>query len=342
MSNSQTVFKFDTGTEGQVLTSYTSEGFDGGNANYPTRKASAAQQGAFGLAVPASSLDYVMYKNLSAETDVELIAYIRLKGTIPADLQFGVQLRYDSTNIAARNHWTSATTRNPRLIGAASATLWTGTSFDGQGMATADAYYLRLGLYAKAGATAAQGSVRLAGFSNQNSSPLTNFDSGILANQNLGGTSFAQARFGKLNTGTLPAECWMDTFVIRTGTYADGKLAPYVDNIAPSLSLAADKSVIYPGQVSTITASASDSDGTIASLAWSVISGSASLVGSGSTCTITAPPLSVDQIVTVQVIATDNLGATNTRTINITTKASMSRMFNGTSWAPTVKKLISS
>jgi len=107
-----------------------------------------------------------------------------------------------------------------------------------------------------------------------------------------------------------------------------------VSNIPPTLTLTADTTTIHPGETATLTAAASDSDGTIVSLNWSTTAGT--LVGSGSTRTITAPASLNDLSVTISVVATDNQGATDTKFLTLTFKASMNKMYNGSTWVPLI------
>lgn len=110
-----------------------------------------------------------------------------------------------------------------------------------------------------------------------------------------------------------------------------------VSNIPPTLSLSADKTTLHPGEVATITATAADSDGSIASLDWTTTTGM--LVGSGTTRTITAPPLLSDVDATINVVATDNLGATATKFLTLTFKASMVKVYSSGSWVPVVRNI---
>lgn len=111
-------------------------------------------------------------------------------------------------------------------------------------------------------------------------------------------------------------------------------------NAAPTVGLSSDKSEIHPGETATLTATATDSDGTISTTGWSTTAGT--LTGSGMTRTLTAPASLNDQTATITFTATDNLGAQSQTTTDVTLKASMSKTFNGTSWIPHVESLITS
>lgn len=126
----------------------------------------------------------------------------------------------------------------------------------------------------------------------------------------------------------------MDTLLTQPGT-----LTFLSDtNAAPILSVSSNTNKLFPGELATLTATASDSDGTIASLNWSSTGGT--LSGSGTTRTLLAPPLLNDVVATVTVSATDDLGSTTAAAVTITLKASMSKVYNGTSWVPLVEHLI--
>ena len=110
-----------------------------------------------------------------------------------------------------------------------------------------------------------------------------------------------------------------------------------VANFAPSLSVTASQTTLHPGESATLTATATDSDGTITSINWTASAGT--LGGSGSTRTITAPPLLNDLTSTVTVVATDNGGATTTRFIILTFKASMHKLYTADGWVPLIAKV---
>jgi hypothetical protein len=104
------------------------------------------------------------------------------------------------------------------------------------------------------------------------------------------------------------------------------------------VGLTTDRTTLFPGEVATITATATDTDGTIVSTSWSTTFGT--LVGTGSTRTLTAPPSLTDQSATITFTATDNNGAQSQDAVTITLKASMSKIFNGSTWVPLVEYLI--
>jgi hypothetical protein len=137
-----------------------------------------------------------------------------------------------------------------------------------------------------------------------------------------------------INTNSALVSGYIDTssaFAIGSGDLLD---RTDVSNAPPTLSLQTDKTILFPGETATITASASDSDGTITNIGWSASSGT--LVGSGNTRTITAPAGLNDTTVTITVIATDDDGATDTKYAVLTFKASMNKLYTSSGWKPVI------
>lgn len=89
-------------------------------------------------------------------------------------------------------------------------------------------------------------------------------------------------------------------------------------NSAPAVSIVGENTV-QEGQVLTLTANASDADGSISSVKWSTNSTDISLTGDDTTsASFTAPDVDNDDIsVTLNVLVTDNDGATATQTVTI-------------------------
>jgi hypothetical protein len=90
-------------------------------------------------------------------------------------------------------------------------------------------------------------------------------------------------------------------------------------NSTPIVSVTGENTVLE-GQVITLTASASDADGSISSVKWSTTSTDISLTGDDTTSvSFTAPDVDNNDIsVTLDVLVTDNDGATTTQSITIT------------------------
>lgn len=182
------------------------------------------------------------------------------------------------------------------------------------------------------GTTASNGKIRCAYYNKDSTTPIqTLLD---LTNVNAGaGVTFTRAYM--LKYGTPGPQYAFDDLVL-TDTFDTIGLYPPA-NTPPSLSLAAGSSTLFPGQITTITATASDVDGDTPSLAWSTNLGT--LSGSGTSRVFLAPPLLADATATVTVTATDNQSAQTTQTVNILCKASSKSMFNGVSKVPLVRRI---
>lgn len=103
---------------------------------------------------------------------------------------------------------------------------------------------------------------------------------------------------------------------------AIGTFAAAAGNTSPTVSLSASSASGQYGDQIVLTATASDPDGSIVSYTFSQTAGpSAGISGSGNTRTITLPsvlPSAGNQVLTFQVLVTDNGGATATATVNVT------------------------
>lgn len=142
---------------------------------------------------------------------------------------------------------------------------------------------------------------------------LTTTDRGTLAS---GGTF---AHFAQASTGTTPT--YTATYS-ASGTNGIGVqlvlAAP--SNIAPTANAGPDQSNIEPWSTVLLDGSASsDSDGTVASYAWTQTAGTTvTLTGSGATRTYTAPGTLAGETETFSLTVTDNGGASSTAdTVNI-------------------------
>jgi|GEM_PF-2195777 len=210
------------------------------------------------------------------------------------------------------------------------------------GRINASAYTPTLGtlywaeLAATSGADTSTGRIEMKLFAADGTTELYSYDSG--ATVNTGTENVAQFRWGTQTTATGLTYVDLDD-IQADSDKPTGWLGPYVaGNAAPNVTLSADVTTIYPGETATLTATATDSDGTIASSNWSTTLGT--LSGSGMSRTITAPPSLNDQTAAITFSATDNSNATSNVSVNITLKASSSKIFNGTDWDPLVEYLI--
>lgn len=150
-----------------------------------------------------------------------------------------------------------------------------------------------------------------------------------------GSTPVAQVTASNLNLGTNPllnSDLGMgggiatqqtfgwDTIQMQSGRTTE--FGPYTAaaNVPPSVSASSAQSTTTPGQTVTLTGTATDSDGTIASRAWSFTSVPAGVtaptISNASSATATFVPPSAGLYV-AQFAATDNSGATSTATVSI-------------------------
>lgn len=191
-------------------------------------------------------------------------------------------------------------------------------------------------LAATSGADTSTGRIEMKIFAADGTTELYSYDSGTTVNT--GTENVAQFRWGTQTTATGLSYVDIDD-IQADSNLSTGWLGPYTPgNVAPNVSLSSDVTTIFPGETATLTATATDSDGSITSTGWSATVGT--LTGSGLTRTITAPPSLTDQTSTITFSATDNGGATSNATVNITMKASASKVFNGSTWKPLVEYLI--
>ena len=218
---------------------------------------------------------------------------------------------------------------------ASNALIFTGTAV----LSVSASTIVRIAGYVTQSPTA--GTVLVSMFTGTAADSLTQVDTtGTLTSINTGAATYDNVRFGaKAATSTATITTTRLGFGIDPA--ASGlptAWTPAADNIAPTLTLTATKTVLFPGETSTLTASATDSDGTIAShTVTSSIAGV--LSGTWPTYTVTAPASLTDQTATVTASATDNLGATSTATQTLTLKASAWRLC-GSPGTPLIERLI--
>jgi endonuclease I len=112
---------------------------------------------------------------------------------------------------------------------------------------------------------------------------------------------------------------WVDSlYASACGGGTDGGDA----NEAPTVSAGNDQSVASAANV-TLTATATDSDGTIVSYAWTQISGKAATLtnADSATASFVAPKVGADDSLVFNVIVTDDLGKTSTAAVTINVAA---------------------
>jgi hypothetical protein len=107
-------------------------------------------------------------------------------------------------------------------------------------------------------------------------------------------------------------------------------------NAAPTANAGTDQVDVEPYTTVTLTGSGTDSDGTIASYAWTQTGGTTvTLSGTGTTRTFTAPALMAGDTLTFTLVVTDNLGATSTAdTVTVTVLPHNEWYRTGGAWVP--------
>jgi hypothetical protein len=105
------------------------------------------------------------------------------------------------------------------------------------------------------------------------------------------------------------------------GGTRDDTLNVTVSNTSPTANAGADQSITLPTSQVTLTGSGSDPGGSIASYAWTKLTGTGGTVTSPSSATTTFTGLSAGTY-TLRLLVTDNLGATAADTVQITVNAS--------------------
>jgi subtilase family serine protease len=92
-----------------------------------------------------------------------------------------------------------------------------------------------------------------------------------------------------------------------------------VANVPPTAN-AGNAQTVNEGSAVTLSGTGTDSDGTIASYAWTQTAGPAVTLTNANTAvaSFTAPPVTADTVLTFQLTVTDNQGATGTATTNVT------------------------
>lgn len=95
-------------------------------------------------------------------------------------------------------------------------------------------------------------------------------------------------------------------------------------NVAPTVNAGSDKTLQLPTNSIKITGTASDSDGSISSYAWTKVSGGAATLSGASTASVTASGL-VEGIYTFRLMVTDNNGATKSDDVKVTVNAASNK-----------------
>jgi hypothetical protein len=174
---------------------------------------------------------------------------------------------------------------------------------------------LRADIYVVAGSTSSNGIFDVGIYVGDSDTPIEAISHNTGLNIGGGGASFGQLRVGKCS-GTLAANAWFDD--PRWDLSGTGLLGP-VANAAPTVSLTGNQN-LAAGVTATVTVTAADSDGTIASYAAAVDTANSThnptLTGATtSTPSFTTP--SAPALITLDETVTDNGGATASATTEV-------------------------
>lgn len=143
---------------------------------------------------------------------------------------------------------------------------------------------------------------------------LTSVDSWSTTTGNTGSTNPTAFYFGKKQTSGN----WTDQYIsqIAINNAATGYIGPATTNSPPTANAGPDQSSLEPYSTVTLDGSgSSDSDGTVASYAWTQTSGTPTVTLSSSTAqkpTFTAPATVAGSSLVFSLVVTDNLGANST------------------------------
>jgi len=151
---------------------------------------------------------------------------------------------------------------------------------------------------------------------------------------NTGTTNLVTATYGRAAAGT--ASAWNDYLDEPAAQDSATGFIGTAANNTPTVDAGADQSV-EPFSTVTLTATGSDTDGTIASYAWTQTSGTGvTLSGTGASRTFTAPAAQSSQVLVFSVTCTDDGGATSSPdTVTVTVlPATEFYLSSGGVWQP--------
>lgn len=164
------------------------------------------------------------------------------------------------------------------------------------------------------GASSTTGTIKFDVYAGDSTSALMTFTT---STTDMGTTDFTNVQYG-LPGGESTWTFYVDDVAVQDGTTT--AIGPVASNAAPTANAGPDQSNVEPWATVLLDGSASsDSDGTIASYAWTQTAGTTvTLTGSGATRTYIAPGTIAGETETFSLTVTDNGGATSTAdTVNI-------------------------
>lgn len=189
------------------------------------------------------------------------------------------------------------------LTGSGSTNRWTTAAL------TLNTWY-RFDISGQVGASTSTGVLNVDYYLGDSTTPV---ETGLaITDANLGTAGADQMRIGWQATVSSVRQCRIDSVRLK---HSEGTtyLAPFGANTAPTVTLAAFQNVTA-GATVTATATPLDVDGTIASHAWTIVSGSStaspSLTGA-TTASVSFTAPAAGSLVTLQYVATDDDGATS-------------------------------
>jgi hypothetical protein len=209
-----------------------------------------------------------------------------------------------------------------------------GTGIANSTVAVPQNQWVRFELYCKAGT----GTGEIRGAFYLGDSTTAQWASTLLTGRTFAGNLYSNCG----SSDSTLIESWVDNFGVKSPPDAAWGAWPYtVANVPPVVLPIPNQDVVAAAAV-TVTASATD-DGSIASYAWTVVTGSSSatptLTGA-STATVTFTAPAAGNLVTLQCVVTDNLAATTTvttevRVMNSSTFTVLSLTGTGAAWTNT-------
>lgn len=232
-------------------------------------------------------------------------------------IRFYIYMTNDDVDILRVSHATDTTAFTLRMTAADSlrlvtkgaVTAWTGAQPFPLGE------WVRVEMFVQQGTTSSSSSVQLAYYAGNSLTPI---ESVSLSSLNLGGDlgALTQVRIGR-TSATDHSAIFVDSLAWNTDADATGLIGPPV-NSAPIVNAGTDQNVAAGASVG-LTATASDSDGSIASYAWSFLypaSGAPTLTGA-TTATPSFTAGVAGSLYVLQCQVTDNGGASSTDTVEV-------------------------
>jgi hypothetical protein len=235
--------------------------------------------------------------------------YIYFTGNPPGD-EFIMQFRNGSTSVMTLSITSAG---KLKCLNTAASAVYTSTA----SLSTGTLYRVEARIIK--GTTTGDGTINVAFYPGDSTTPVeTPFSSAAM---NVGTTDIASVRFGRSSSIAQAWSCYLDDIALQTG--ATGLIGPTA-NAAPTATITSNQTVAASASVSA-TVIAADSDGTIASYAWTgtrytTTGAPASITLTNpttATCSYTASALTSGVLDVLSCLITDNGGATVTKTTEV-------------------------